>query len=96
MKHFLVFYIDRYEVQAYHRKTYCYPSQQKKIFLSYKVANKIIKVVFSKFLYLIANWISYPKPIKEALTILKSLLKLLITSSYNGQQLIFLENQVIF
>ena len=90
MKHFLVFYIDRYEAQAYHRKTYCYSSQQKKFFLSYKVANKIIEVVFSKFLYLIANWISYPKPIKEALTILKSPLKLLITSSYNGQQLIFL------
>ena len=54
-------------------------------------------VIFSKFLYLIANWTSYPKPIKEALTIiLKSPLKLLITSSYNGQQLVFLENQIIF
>ena len=28
--------------------------------------------------------------------ILKSPLKLLITSSYNGQQLVFLENQIIF
>ena len=51
---------------------------------------------FPKFLYLIANWTSYPKPIKEALTIIsKSPLKLLITSSYNGQQLVFLENQII-
>ena len=48
------------------------------------------------FLYLIANWTSYPKPIKGALTIiLKSPLKLLITSSYNGQQLVFPENQII-
>ena len=47
--------------------------------------------------YLIASWRSYPKPIKGALTItLKSPLKLLITSSYNGQQLVFLENQIIF
>ena len=38
-----------------------------------------------------ANWTSYPKPIKEALTILKSPLKLPITSSYNRQQLVFLE-----
>ena len=56
----------------------------------------LIEVVFSQFLYLIANWTPYPKPIKEALTILKSPLKLLITSSYNGQQLVFLENQIIF
>ena len=47
--------------------------------------------------YLIASWTSYPKPIKGALTIiLKSPLKLLITSSYNGKQLVFLENQIIF
>ena len=52
---------------------------------------------FPKFLYLIANWTSYRKPIKGALTIIsKSPLKLLITSSYNGQQLVFLENQIIF
>ena len=57
----------------------------------------IIKVAFPKFLYLIANLTSYPKPIKEVLTIiLKSSVKLLITSSYNGQQLVFLENQIIF
>ena len=49
-------------------------------------------VGFSKFLYLIANWTPYPKPVKKALTILKSPLKLLITSSYNGRQLVFLEN----
>ena len=41
--------------------------------------------------------VPYPKPIKGALTIiLKSPLKLLITSSYNGQQLVFLENRIIF
>ena len=33
---------------------------------------------------------------KEALVILKSPLKLLITSSYNGQQLAFLENKINF
>ena len=39
---------------------------------------------FPKFLYLIANWTSYPKPIKGAQTIIsKSPLKLLITSTYN-------------
>ena len=32
----------------------------------------------------------------DALTILKSPLKLLITSSYYRQQLVFLENQIIF
>ena len=69
---------------------------EKEIFCHTKMQTIIIKVVFSKFLYLIANWTPYPKPIKEALTILKSSLKLLITSSYNGQQLVFLENQIIF
>ena len=48
----------------------------------------IVKVVLSKFLYLIANWTSYPKSIKEALTILKSPLKLLITSFIMGSNLI--------
>ena len=91
------------QIQAYHKKTYCdfniqrcYSSQQKNHFCHTKLQTIIIKVVLSKFLYLIANWTSYPKPIKEALAILKSPLKLLITSSYNGQQLAFLENQIIF
>ena len=57
-----------------------------------KLQTIIIKVGFSKFLYLIAKWTPYPKPTKEALTISKSPLKLLITVSYNGQQLVFLEN----
>ena len=61
-----------------------------------KLQTIIIKVVLSKYLYLLANWTSYPKPVKEALAILKSPLKLLITSFYNGQQLAFLENQIIF
>ena len=82
MKHFLVCYIGRYDIlsqkikqiQAYHRKTYCdfniqkcYSSQHKNHFCHTKLQTIIIKVVLSKFLYLIANWTSYPKPIKEAL-----------------------------
>ena len=46
------------------------PFTAEKKFLSYKDANNNFKVVFSKFLYLIANWTPYPKPIKEALTVL--------------------------
>ena len=69
---------------------------EKNIFCRTKLQTIIIKVVLSKFLYLIVNWTSYPKPIKEALAILKSSLKLLITSAYNGQQLAFQENQIIF
>ena len=105
---FLVCYIGRYDIlsqqirqiQAYHRKTYSDFSvtlhSRKNIFCHTKLQTIIIKVVLSKFLYLIANWTSYPKPIKETLAILKPPLKLLITSSYNGQQLAFLENQVFF
>ena len=72
------------------------PFIAEKNFCHTKLQTIIIKVVFSKFLYLIANWTSDPKPIEETLTILKSPLKLFITSSYNGQQLVFLENQIIF
>ena len=111
MKHFLVCYVGPYdilsqqirEIQAYHRKPYCdfnvqrcYSSQQKNHFSHTKLQTIIIKVVLSKCLYLIANWTSNPKPVKEALAVLKSPLKLLITSSYNGQQLAFLENQILF
>ena len=101
----MVCYIGRYDIssqqtrqiQAYHGKSYCdFIHSRKKNFCHTKMQTLIIKVVFTKFLYLIANWTPYPKPIKEALTILKSPLKLLITSSYNGQQLVFLENQIIF
>ena len=53
-------------------------------------------MVLSEFLYLIANWSSDPKPIKEILAILKSALKLLITSFQYGQQMASLENQIIF
>ena len=77
-------------------KTYCYFNvtlhSRKRNFCHTKLQTIIIKVGFSKFLYLIANWTPYPKPIKEALTILKSPLKLLITSSFNEQQLVFLEH----
>ena len=53
-------------------------------------------MVLSKFLYLTANWTSDPKPIKEILAILKSALKLLITSFQYGKQMAFLENQKNF
>ena len=79
------------------RAFYAVENKEKPIFLATLLKTIIIKVVFSKFLYLIANRTSYPKPVIEALTIiLKSPLKLPITSSYNGQQLVFLENQIIF
>ena len=71
-------------------------TEEKNIFCHTKSQTITIKVVLSKFLYLIANWTSYPKPIKEALVILKSPLKLPITSSYNVQKLAFLENQIFF
>ena len=81
------------QIQAYHRKTYCYFN----VTLHSRTRNFChTKVDFSKFIYLIANWTSYPKPIKEVLTILKSPLKLLITSSFNGHKLVFLENLIIF
>ena len=77
-------------------KTYCYFNvtlhSKKEIFCHTKLQTIIYLGGFSKFIYLIANWTLYPKPIKEALTILKSPLKLLITSSFIGQQLVFLEN----
>ena len=80
------------------RAFYAVENREKLMFLATLLKTIIIKVVlFSKFLYLIANWTSYPKPIKGTLgIILKSPLKLLITSCYNGQQLVFLENQIIF
>ena len=53
-------------------------------------------MVLSKFLYLIANWSSHLKPVMEILAILKSALKLRITSFQYGQQMAFLENQIIF
>ena len=74
------------QIQAYHRKKYCdlttqrCSSQKKKHFCHTKLQTKVIGVVLYKFLYLIANWSSDPKPIKEILAILKSALKLLITS----------------
>ena len=78
---FLVCYIDRYDIfnqqirkiQAYHRKTSCDFSvtlhSRKNIFCHTKLQTIIIKVVLSKFLYLIANRTSYPKPMKEATAI---------------------------
>ena len=62
---------------------------EKTFFCHTKLQTIIIKVVLSKVLYLIATWTSYPKPIKEALAILRSPLKLLITSSYKRRTIIF-------
>ena len=84
---FLVYYIGCVDIlnqkirqiQAYHRKTY-YDFNTQNHFCHTKLQTRIIKVVLSKFLYLIANWTSYPNPIKEALAVLKSALKLFITS----------------
>ena len=76
-------------------KTYYYFNvtlhSRKRNFCHTKLQTIIIKVGFSKFLYLIANWTPYRKPTKEALTILKSPSKLLITNSFNGQQLVAVE-----
>ena len=82
MKLFLVCYIGRYDIlsqqirqiQAYHRKTYCdfnvtLHSKKTTFFCHTKLQTIIIKVVLSMVLYLIANWTSYPKPIKEASSI---------------------------
>ena len=91
------------QIQAYHRKRYCdftiqrcYSSQPKKHFCHTKLQTRVIRVVPSTFLYLIANWTSDPKSIEEILAVLKSALKLLITSFQYGQQLAFLENQKKF
>ena len=104
MKHFLVCYIGCYDISSHQirqvqacnrKKTYCYFNvtlhSRKRNFCHTKLQTIIIKVGFSKFLYLIANWTPYQKPIKEALTILKSPSKLLITNSFNGQQLVAVE-----
>ena len=94
MKHFLVCYIGCYDmpsqqigqIQAYHRKKLIVISmlpftEEKRNFCHTNLQTIIVKAGFYKFLYLIANWTPYPKPIKGALTILKSPLKLFITSS---------------
>ena len=73
----------------------CYSSQKKKHFLSYKVANNNCLGGSFQVLIFDSKLESDPKPAKEALGKLKSPLKLLITSFHNGQQLAFLENQII-
>ena len=72
---------------------------EKNIFCHTKLQTIVIKVVLSKFLQCIFDSkldILAKIYLKEAVAILISPLKLLITSSYNGQQLAFLENQIIF
>ena len=63
-------------IQAYYRKSYWISlykdvtlHSKKKHFCHTKL-QRVIRVVLSKFLYLIANWSSDPKPIKEILAIL--------------------------
>ena len=90
------------QIQAYHIKTLQFHYTKmllftaKKHFCHTKLQTRVIRVVLFKFLYLIANWSSDPKPIKEILAISKSALKLLMTSFQYGQQMVFLENQIIF
>ena len=74
------------DVTLYSKKHFCYT----------KLQTRVSRVVLFTFLHLIGNWSSDPKPIKEILAILKSALKLLITSFQYGQQMAFLENQIIF
>ena len=92
--------ISSRQIQAYHRETYCDFNvtlhSRKRFFCHTKMQTIIIKVVLFQVLIFDSKLDTLPKPIKEALTIIKSPLKLLITSSYNGQQLVFLENQIIF
>ena len=81
MKHFLDDILSQQirQIQAYHGKLIVIsmlPFTAEKNFCHTKLQTIIIKVVFSKFLYLIANWTHYPKPIKEALTILKFSIKI--------------------
>ena len=94
MKHFLVCYIDRVDIlslkviqiQAYHRKTYVdfninksYSSQQKSIFVVQSCKKELLRWFFPILKF--DNKLDIlPKPMKETLAILKSALKLPITS----------------
>ena len=84
------------QIQAYHRKILllfqCYPSQQKKKFLSYKVANNSYWGGFFQVLIFDSKLDTLPKTYQGGTNYTKIILKLLITSSFNGQQLVFLEN----
>ena len=70
------------DVTLHSKKHFCHTKLQTRVIrvVLYKLQTKVNRVVLYKFLYLIANWSSDPKPIKEILAILKSALKLLITS----------------
>ena len=69
---------------------------RKKHFCHTKLQTRVIRVVLSKFLYLIGFGSDDQFAIKGILAILKSALKLLITGFQYGQQMAFLENQIIF
>ena len=105
---FLVSYIGRYDIssqqnrqiQAYHRKTYCDFNvtlySRKRNFCHTKMQTIIIKVVFFQVLIFDSKLDTLPKTYQGGTNYIKSPLKLLITSSFYGQQLVFLENQIIF
>ena len=69
------------QIQAYHRKNLLLFHYTKmllftaKAFLYTKLQTRVNRVVLSKFLYLIANWSSDPKPIEEMLAVLQSAIK---------------------
>ena len=86
MKHFFVRYIDCVhianqkigQIQAYHRKKVLrFHYTMVLLFTAKNISHtrlqtRVIRVVLSRLLYLIGNWSSDPKPIKEILAILKS------------------------
>ena len=61
-------------------KTYCYFNvtlhSRKRNFCHTKLETIIIKMGFSKFLYLIANWTPYPKLIKGSTNYIKISIKI--------------------
>ena len=107
MKHFFGVLQGRYDIssqqirqiQAYHRKTYCGFSvilhSRKRNFCHTKLQTIIIKVAFFQVLMFGSKLDTLPKTYQGGTNYIKISTKLLITSSYNGQELVFLENQII-
>ena len=79
------------------RAFYAVENREKLMFQATLLKTIIIKVVlFFQVLIFDSKLDILPKTYQGGTIILKSPLKLLITSSYNEQQLVFLENQIIF
>ena len=78
------------QIQAYHRKKVLrFHCTTVLLFTAKNICHtrlqtRVIRVVLSRLLYLIGNWSSDPKPMKEILAILKSALKLLNISFQYG------------